>query len=127
MIKVQLIGNVGSNPTVRMTQKGRQVANFNVAVHGAKDANGEEKSTWYPVACWDGRAELADKIVKKGDLIWIEGTPDISTWTDKNDVEHVEIAITAKFIQVLRRSSKGTEESAPVSGAMQQSLEELPF
>jgi single-strand DNA-binding protein len=110
-----------------MTQKGRQVANFNVAVHGAKDANGEEKSTWYPISCWDGRAELADKIVKKGDLIWIEGTPDISTWTDKNDVEHVEIAITAKFIQVLRRSSKGTEESAPVSGAMQQSLEELPF
>ena len=41
MIKVQLIGYVGARPTIRATQKGRQVANFNVAVHGAKYANGE--------------------------------------------------------------------------------------
>jgi single-strand DNA-binding protein len=127
MIKVQLIGYVGARPTVRATQKGRQVANFNVAVHGAKDANGEEKSTWYPISCWDGRAELADKIVQKGDLIWIEGTPEISSWTDKNDVEHTEIAITAKFIQVLKRSGKGKEEDVAPRAAMQQSLEELPF
>ena len=127
MIKVQLIGYVGARPSVRATQKGRQVANFNVAVHGAKDANGEEKSTWYPIACWDGRAELADKVVQKGDLIWIEGTPEISSWTDKNDVEHTEIAITAKFIQVLKRSGKGKEEGEAPRAAMQESLEELPF
>jgi single-strand DNA-binding protein len=127
MIKVQLIGYVGAKPSVRATQKGRQVANFNVAVHGAKDANGEEKSTWYPIACWDGRAELADKVVQKGDLIWIEGTPEISSWTDKNDVEHTEIAITAKFIQVLKRSGKAKEEGEAPRAAMQESLEELPF
>lgn len=127
MIKVQLIGYVGARPTIRATQKGRQVANFNVAVHGAKDANGEEKSTWYPIACWDGRAELADKIVQKGDLIWIEGTPEISSWTDKSDVEHTEIAITAKFIQVLKRSGKGKEDEVAPRASMQQSLEELPF
>lgn len=127
MIKVQLIGYVGAKPSVRATQKGRQVANFNVAVHGAKDSNGEEKSTWYPIACWDGRAELADKVVQKGDLIWIEGTPEISSWTDKNDVEHTEIAITAKFIQVLKRSGKAKEEGEAPRAAMQESLEELPF
>lgn len=126
MIKVQLIGYVGARPTVRSTQKGRPVANFNVAVHGAKDANGEEKATWYPVTCWDGRAELADKIVQKGDLIWVEGTPEVSSWTDRNDVEHTEISITAKYIQVLTRSKKGdTGESQRAE--MQQSLEELPF
>ena len=127
MIKVQLIGYVGSRPTMRQTQKGRPVANFNVAVHGAKDANGEEKATWYPVTCWDGRAELADKIVQKGDLIWIEGTPEISSWTDRNDVEHTEIAVMAKYIQVLSRSKKGTESGERVSAEMQASLEDLPF
>lgn len=130
MIKVQLIGYVGARPVVRATQKGRPVANFNVAVHGGKDANGEEKSTWYPVTCWDGRAELADKIVQKGDLIWIEGTPEISSWSDKNDVEHTEISITAKYIQVLSRSRKQGEPEVQASSSradMQQSLEELPF
>lgn len=127
MIKVQLIGYVGARPVVRSTQKGRPVANFNVAVHGAKDANGEEKSTWYPVTCWDGRAELADKIVQKGDLIWIEGTPEISSWTDKNDVEHTEISITAKYIQVLSRSRKQGDGETSSRAEMQQSLEELPF
>jgi len=127
MIKVQLIGYVGARPVVRSTAKGRPVANFNVAVHGAKDANGEEKSTWYPITCWDGRAELADKIVQKGDLIWIEGTPEISSWTDKNDVEHTEISITAKYIQVLSRSKKQGEGESSSRAEMQQSLEELPF
>lgn len=108
MVKVQLIGRAGSKPELRTTKAGRPVANFNVAVSAGKDANGEYVSKWYPVTCWDGRAELAVKIVEKGDLLLIEGSPEISTWVDKKDEEHVELMVHCKFIQLLARSKKGS-------------------
>jgi single-strand DNA-binding protein len=131
MIKVQMIGRVGGDPTTRQTAKGRPVANFNVAIHGEKDDKGEAKATWYPITCWDGRADIAEKVVRKGDLIWIEGTPQVSAWTDKNGVAHNDLNIHAKYIQVLSRSTKNIAEgnggmtSKPAAPA--EDLDEIPF
>lgn len=132
MIKVQLIGRVGSKPELRTTKAGRPVANFNIAVSAGKDANGEYVSKWYPVTCWDGRAELAVKIVEKGDLLLIEGSPEISTWTDKKDEEHTELMVHCKFLQILARSKrKDGDEATPVAATNVQDatqiFDDLPF
>jgi single-strand DNA-binding protein len=116
MIKVQIIGRVGKKPEIRNTKAGRPVANFNIAVSAGKDANGEYISKWYPITCWDGRAELAEKIVEKGDLILVEGSPEISTWTDKNNELHTELQVHAKYLQLLARSKRGEgKEVSPLT------------
>jgi single-strand DNA-binding protein len=129
MIKVQMIGRVGGEPTTRLTAKGRPVANFNVAVHGAKNEKGESEATWYPITCWDGRAELAEKVVKKGDLIWIEGTPQVSSWQDKSGTTRTDLNIHAKYFQVLSRSVKNINEGNGGMNApkVEEDLDELPF
>jgi single-strand DNA-binding protein len=129
MIKVQMIGRVGGDPVMRQTNKGRPVANFNVAIHGEKDDKGEAKATWYPITCWDGRAEIAEKVVKKGDLIWIEGTPQVSSWTDKNGTPHNDLNIHAKYLQVLSRSTKNIAEGngAMVSKPAADDIDDIPF
>lgn len=135
MIKLQMIGRVGAKPELRKTQTGRGVTNFNVAINEGKDADGNEKSTWYPITCWDGRAELAAEIVEKGDLMWVEGTPELRQWTGKDGVEHSEIAVNCKYMKILARSSKGRTASEPGAAyekpaarpAATPSLEDLPF
>jgi single-strand DNA-binding protein len=137
MIKLQMIGRVGGKPELRTTQKGRPVTNFNIAINEGKDENGVEKSTWYPITCWDGRAELAAQIVDKGDLMWVEGTPELRQWTGKDGVAHSEIAVNCKYMKILARSSKRVGENAesepyqkaaptaPASAV--DSLDDIPF
>jgi single-strand DNA-binding protein len=130
MIKLQLIGRVGSKPEMRATKAGRPVANFNVAVSAGKDSNGEYVSKWYPVTCWDGRAELAVKIIEKGDLVLIEGSPELSSWVDKKDEEHLELMVHCKFLQVLARSKRKDGEPEVATVATQevtQGFDDLPF
>ena len=130
MIKVQLIGRVGSKPELRTTKAGRPVANFNIAVSAGKDDNGEYVSKWYPVTCWDGRAELAVKIVEKGDLLLIEGSPEISQWDDKNGEQHTELMVHCKFLQLLARSTKRDAGAVPLPVADvvdTNGLDEIPF
>jgi single-strand DNA-binding protein len=112
MIKVQMIGRVGGDPTTRQTAKGRPVANFNVAIHGEKDDKGEAKATWYPITCWDGRADLAADLLNAGDLVYVEGTPELNTWSDRNGKERTDIQVTAKFLQLLSRGKAGLEKKA---------------
>ena len=135
MIKLQMIGRVGAKPELRQTQKGRPVTNFNIAINEGKDENGVEKSTWYPITCWDGRADLAAQIVDKGDMMWVEGTPELRQWTGKDGVEHSEIAVNCKYMKILSRSSKRNvgedgayqkpEYAKPKSPA--DSLDDIPF
>lgn len=133
MIKIQLIGRVGSKPELRTTKAGRPVANFNIAVSAGKDANGEYVSKWYPVTCWDGRAELAVKIVEKGDLLLIEGSPEISQWENKSGEQQTELMVHCKYLQLLARSTKrgGSDEVSPVANAPVQettgAFDDLPF
>jgi len=131
MIKLQLIGRVGYKPELRQTKAGRPVANFNVAVSAGKDANGEYVSKWYPVTCWDGRADLAVKIIEKGDLVLIEGSPEISSWVDKKEEEHLELMVHCKFLQVLARSRRNKDGEESVSSVstqeVVQTFEDLPF
>jgi single stranded DNA-binding protein len=131
MIKVTLIGRVGSKPEQRATKAGRPVVNFNVAVSAGKDANGEYISKWYPITCWDGRAELAVKLLEKGDLVMIEGSPEVSSWQDKKGEDHIELAVHCKYLQLLARSNKRQgaepEAEAEVSATAASAFDDLPF
>lgn len=75
--KVILLGNLGSDPEVRSTTSGKQVASFSLATSERyKDKyTGEAKSItdWHHVVAWGNLADIAGKYLKKGGKVYIEG------------------------------------------------------
>lgn len=74
--KAIIIGNLGSDPELRSTGGGQQVAQFNVATSRSwTNASGEkqEKTEWHRIVAWRKLAEIAERYLKKGDKVYIEG------------------------------------------------------
>jgi len=76
--KVILLGNVGKDPEVRYFDNGGAVANFTLATteRGYTAANGTQvpdRTEWHNIVLWRGLAEIAEKYVKKGSKLFIEG------------------------------------------------------
>jgi single-strand DNA-binding protein len=84
---VQLIGNLGSDPEVRTTPSGAKVANFRVACSESwKDQSGQkqERTEWVTCVAWKVQAEIAEKYLRKGSRLYVEGKLQTRTWEDKN-------------------------------------------
>lgn len=85
--KVLLIGNLGADPEVRSAPNGAQVATFRVACSESwKDQSGQrqERTEWVTVVAWRGLAEIAQKYLRKGSKVYVEGKLQTRTWEDKN-------------------------------------------
>jgi single-strand DNA-binding protein len=90
--KVILVGNLGRDPEIRSTQDGTKVANLSLATsENWRDKNsGErrEKTEWHRVAIFNERlAEVAEKYLKKGSKVYIEGQLQTRKWTDQSGQE----------------------------------------
>ena len=85
--KVILIGNLGKDPEVRHLENGAAVANFSIATsENYKDRKTGEKvsqTEWHNIVAWRGLAEIAEKYLKKGAKVYIEGKLKTRTWQDK--------------------------------------------
>jgi single-strand DNA-binding protein len=96
--KVLLIGNLGQDPEVRYLENNRVVANFSLATSETfTDRNGERKTEteWHRIEMWDNLARIADKYLRKGQQVYIEGKIRTQTWKDKDGNEKSGIRIKA--------------------------------
>lgn len=84
--KVILVGNLGRDPEVRHSQDGNKIVTFNVATSETwKDKNGERKdrTEWHRIVIFSpGLAEVAEKYLKKGSKVYIEGQLRTRKWQD---------------------------------------------
>ncbi len=90
--KVILVGNLGRDPEIRSTQDGTRVANLSVATSESwrDKASGErkERTEWHRVVIFNDRlVEIAEKYLKKGSKIYIEGALQTRKWTDNSGQE----------------------------------------
>ena len=84
--KVILVGHVGKDPEVKYTPSGTAVANFSIATNDrTKDKSGQwqDRTEWHRVVAWQRLAEIVGEYVKKGNMIYIEGTLRTRSWDDK--------------------------------------------
>ena len=84
--KVILVGNLGKDPEVRHLEGGAAVANFPLATSESyKDKSGQriEHTEWHNIVLWRGLAETAEKYLKKGNQVYIEGRIKNRSWEDK--------------------------------------------
>jgi single-strand DNA-binding protein len=96
-----LIGNVGKDPEVRTMQSGDKIVNLSVATSESwKDkASGErkERTEWHRVVIFNqGIAGIAEKYVRKGSKVYIEGQIETRKWTDGNGVEKYSTEIVLR-------------------------------
>lgn len=90
--KVILVGNLGRDPEVRSMQSGDKVCNLSVATSERwKDRNSgemQEKTEWHRVVIFDQKlAEVAEKYLRKGSKVFLEGQIQTRKWTDQSGVE----------------------------------------
>ncbi len=90
--KVILVGNLGRDPEIRFAQSGSKIVNMSVATseRWRDRSSGEqrEKTEWHRVVIFDERlADVAEKYIKKGSKVYLEGTLQTRKWTDNSGQE----------------------------------------
>lgn len=99
--KVILIGNIGSEPAIRYTTSNVCVANFSVATTEFSRVKNNHHTEWHSVVAYDKVAEIAQKYIKKGDKIYIEGKLKTSKYTDKNGIGRSSTQIVVNNLLML--------------------------
>jgi len=112
--KVIIIGNLGRDPEIKYTQGNVPVANFSVATTESwKDKqSGEwnEKTEWHRVVAWRFLAERAERFLRKGKQVYVEGRLETRKWEDRDGNTRYTTEIIAREMQLLgRRDEDGGE------------------
>ena len=111
--KVILIGNLGKDPEVRHLESGVGVANFSLATSETyKDRKTGERvsqTEWHNIVLWRGLADVAEKYLKKGDKIYVEGKLRTRSWQDQQGNNRYTTEIIADNMTML---GKATERAA---------------
>src|SRR5438128_852773 len=110
-----LIGNLGADPEVRSTNTGSRVATLSVATSRqwtGQSGDKQEKTEWHRVICWNnkgsGLADIAEKFLKKGDKVYIEGRIEYRTWEDREKQTRYTTEIIARELIMLTPKGGGT-------------------
>jgi len=117
--KVILVGRLGKDPEIRSTPSGTSVARFSMATDEKfTDRNGEkqERTEWHNIVAWGKLAEICGQYLKKGKLVYIDGSIRTDSWDDKESGQKkYRTEIVANTMKMLDR--KGDEGGAGGGGA----------
>ncbi|MFI3316010.1 MAG: single-stranded DNA-binding protein [Rikenellaceae bacterium] len=138
--KVILVGNVGIDPEVRTIESGAKVARIRMVtterIFNRQANETKEHSEWHTVIMWRGLADVADKYIRKGSQIYIEGNLRTRDWMDKENVKHTTTEIVAYEMKLLGRRADAPAPSqaaapapAPVAtpAAPAEDADDMPF
>ena len=107
--KVILLGNVGRDPEVRYVES-RPVASFPLATTDRAYTTREgaqipERTEWHNIVMWGRDAETAEKYIRKGSRLYIEGKLRTRVWEDRNTLKHNITEIYVESFELLSRSN----------------------
>ena len=101
--KVTLIGRLGQDPEIREVGMSK-VANFSVATDESytdKSGNKVEKTEWHRIVMWNKPAETAERYLKKGSLVYIEGKLETRSWENDSGEKRYSTEIKSFSFQML--------------------------
>ena len=117
MNKVILIGRLTRNPETRVTQSGKSVTTFTLAVDrkSAKDGNGP-KVDFIPIVAWEKLAELTGNNLSKGRRISIEGNMQVRSYEGQDGIKRYVTEVVAREVEFLdSKNSQGQGTTEPPS------------
>lgn len=130
--KVILVGNLGKDPEVRHLEGGAAVANFTLAtteIYKDKTGARQEQTEWHNIVVWRGLAEIAEKFLKKGMTIYIEGKLRSRSWDDKEGNKRYTTEIVGDTFTILSKK-EGANPSGNASDGLNngpKTGDDLPF
>ena len=142
--KVILVGNLGKDPEVRDLENGRAVANFSLATSETYKNKAGERVTnteWHNVVLWTPLAEIAERFLKKGGQVYIEGKLTTRSWDDQEGNKRYTTEVVGRELTLLGSkadndnnggmsnspSSSSTPVESPVSNIPEDDSDDLPF
>ena len=144
--KVILVGRLGKDPEIRSTPSGTNVARFSLATDEKfTDRNGDkqERTEWHNIVAWGKLAEICGQYLKKGKLVYIDGSIRTDSWDDKESGQKkYRTEIVASTMKMLDRrgddeggsygggggyTSSRKPAAAPAPGPEMEDDEEVPF
>tara|TARA_B100001250_G_scaffold356690_1_gene331932 strand:+ start:387 stop:800 length:414 start_codon:yes stop_codon:yes gene_type:complete len=132
--KVILVGNLGKDPEVRYLDNGVAVANFSLATtENYKNKQGERVSQteWHNIVLWRGLAEVAEKYLKKGASVYIEGKIKTRKWEDKDGNNRYSTEILGDNMTMLGGKPNTAEDNSADDHSHSElepdSKDDLPF
>lgn len=118
--KVILIGNLGKDPEVRATQSGDKIANMTIATTDSRynKATGQrdEHTEWHRLVVFGKQAEVAEKYLKKGKSVFVEGRIQSRKWTDKENQERTQYEIVVDNFTMLGGPRDGEGSGGGANG-----------
>lgn len=114
--RVILIGNLGKDPEVRSLENGAMVAKFSLATgesYRDKEGNWQELTEWHDIVVWRTVAEKAEKSLKKGMTIYLEGKLTHRTWQDKDGNNRRTTEIVADYFRIIKSGLGANGASFP--------------
>ena len=119
--KVILIGNLGKDPEIRRLENGAVVATFSIATSESfTDKNSGEKkeiTDWHDIVLWRGLAEIAEKYIRKGTKIYIEGKLKKRSWQDKEGNTKYNTEVIGEELTILSRLEISDKTAAPYNSS----------
>lgn len=123
--KVILVGNCGKEPELYSLQDGVQVAKITLATTQTfrlKNGESQSRTDWHTIILWRGLASLASKYIRKGSLLYIEGSLQNRQYSDKDGQKKFVTEVVAEKVLLLDKKIKPSEsENEVIAG------EDLPF
>ncbi|MFH0865451.1 MAG: single-stranded DNA-binding protein [Bacteroidota bacterium] len=133
--KVILVGNLGKNAEIRSFENNTKIS-FSLAtteVYKAKDGQNTEQTEWHEVVFWrTGMTEFAERNLKKGTKVYIEGKIRTRSWDDKDGAKKYRTEIIGDKVEILIPKKEETtinnepQHDEPVPPAPEPS-DDLPF
>ncbi|MDQ3193351.1 MAG: single-stranded DNA-binding protein [Bacteroidota bacterium] len=134
--KVILVGNLGKDPEVRYLDGGIAVAKFPLATSETiKDKNGNkiDQTEWHNVVLWRGLAEIAEKFLKKGATVYIEGKIKSRSWEDKEGNKRYITEVIGDNLTMLNKreehnsNTNNSNQIEKVTASAEEAVDDLPF
>ena len=138
--KVILVGRLGKDPEIKSTPGGTTVAKFTMATDEKfTDKSGEkqERTEWHNIVAWARLAEICGQYLRKGSLVYIEGSIRTDSWEDKESGQkRYRTEIVAREMKMLDRKRDSEEgggygarrpAAATAGGGSSEDDDEVPF
>ena len=132
--KVTLLGRVGKDPEIKDINSDLKVATFTLATDQSykdKAGNKVENTQWHNIQAWRGLAGVIERYVKKGDLLYLEGSIKYSSWDKPDGTKGYKTEIVIDEMVMVggkKDGQQGGSSSAPSSGGQPPAPEDdLPF
>lgn len=121
--KVTLVGNLGKDPEVQYLESGIPLAKVTIATNERykdKAGNWQDQTEWHNIVLWRGLAEVAEKYLKKGSMVYLEGKLRTRSWDDKDGNKRYTTEIVGDNLLMLDRKGEANDSAPSPAASVQQ-------